>query len=138
MYLAAPVNRLYEPTLEVTKGEAVITMAVKEAYFHAAGSMHGSVAFKALDDAAYFAVNSLVPDEFVVTASFHVHFLRPVKEGLLTARGRVVSRSRKHHVAEAVLLDERGREVARGSGTFVPSGLKLADVSDYADASDDG
>ena len=124
-----------EHAIEITQGAARITLPVKEAFFHAAGAMHGSVAFKALDDAAYFAVNSLVRDEFVVTASFHVHFLRPVKEGRLEAKGRVVSRSRRHHVAESVLLDERGREVARGSGTFVPSGLKLADVSDYADAS---
>ena len=133
MYLVAPCNRPYEPTIEITKGEAVITMPVKEETFHAGGSMHGSVAFKALDDAAYFAVNSLVKDEFVVTASFHVHFLRPVKEGTLTAKGRVVSRTRRHHVAESVLYDDKEREVARGTGTFVPSGLKLKDVPDYAD-----
>lgn len=138
MYLGAPVNLSHNVAIEITKGEATIRVAVQDAFFHAAGALHGSVLFKALDDAAYFAVSSLARDEFVVTASFHVHFLRPVKAGTLTARGRVVSRSRRHHVAEAVVTDERGREVARGSGTFVPSGVRLASVPGYADASDDG
>ena len=41
-----------------------------EAAGHAAGAVHGSYYFKVLDDACYFAANSLVSDVFVLTVSF--------------------------------------------------------------------
>lgn len=64
-------------------------------------------------------------DFFVLTASFQLYFLRPVSEGKLTAHGLVVSRAKRIYVAEGTLLDDRGKEVARGSGTFMPSTLSL-------------
>jgi hypothetical protein len=37
-----------------------------------------------------------------------------------------VSRSKRLYIAEGVLVDARGREIARGSGTFMPSTRTLA------------
>lgn len=128
IYLAAPVNRLYEPTIAVGDGTAEIGIPVNPAHFHGGGALHGSVLFKLLDDAAFFAATSRLKDELVLTASFHVHFLRPVREGRVKAVGRLVGRSRRLFVAEAVAVDERGREVARGSGTFLPGGIALDEV----------
>jgi uncharacterized protein (TIGR00369 family) len=125
MYQAAPVTRLYEARLEVREGEARVSLPVKQEFFHAGGALHGSVYFRALDDAAFFAANSVVEDRFVLTVSFNVYFTRPVKKGALTATGRLVHRSRGLLVAEAELVDERGRQVARGSGTFLPRGPDL-------------
>ncbi len=135
LYRAAPVNRLYAPEIAVGDGTAEISVPVSPDLFHGGGALHGSVAFKLLDDASFFAASSKVRDELLLTASFHVHFLRPVREGRLTATGRVVSRARKLVVAEAVAVDDRGREVARGSGTFLPSGLRLTDLAPYRDTS---
>jgi len=53
MYHAAPVNRLYSPRLRVEEGRAVLLMDVDPRFFHPLGSLHGSVYFKALDDAAF-------------------------------------------------------------------------------------
>lgn len=44
-------------------------------------TVHGPVYFRALDDAGFFAVNSLVEDVFVLTASFNVNLFRPMKSG---------------------------------------------------------
>ncbi len=131
MYAAAPVNRSFRPVLEVGEGTAVLTMSVLEEHFHAAGSLHGSVYFKALDDAAFFAVNSLVEDVFVLTTSFTVYLLRPVTGGTLEAEGRVVSSGRSLFVAEATLSVD-GRLVARGSGTFMRSSRRLDEVEGYS------
>ncbi len=49
---------------------------------HAGGAVHGANYFKAMDDAAFFAANSLVDDVFVLTVSFNVYFLRPHHRGL--------------------------------------------------------
>ena len=131
MYHSAPLNRFYSPVLEVFSGRAVITQAVREEHFHAAMSLHGSVYFKMLDDAAFFAVNSMVEDVFVLTASFNIYLLRPVVGGTLRAEGEITSASRNLFVADAVLHDDRDRVVARGSGTFMPSRTRLESVESY-------
>ncbi len=131
MYHAAPVNELYRPRMEVSEGRAVLWMDVDPAFHHAAGALHGSVYFKALDDAAFFAVNSVVDDSFVVTVSFNIYLLRPVVEGRLRAEGRVTSASKNLFVAESVLYLDDDQQVARGSGSFVRSKIRLDQVEAY-------
>ena len=50
--------------VKIEKGEAHITLPVKKELFHAAGAMHGALYFLALDNASFFAANSLVEDVF--------------------------------------------------------------------------
>ena len=131
MYLSAPINQFYSPTIEITEGRSVIEFPVRPEFFHAAEAIHGSVYFKALDDAAFFAVNSLVEDYFVLTVSFTIYITQPVSEGILRAEGRVVSGKTNHFVCDSVLT-VGGQEVARGSGTFLRSKIKLSDTPGYA------
>ena len=86
MYLAAPINAFYEPSIEVLEGEATIGIEVEDKLHHAAGAVHGSVYFKMLDDAAFFAANSVEREFFVLTASFTTYFTRPVSDGSIRAR----------------------------------------------------
>ena len=130
MYLSAPINEYYSPGVEISQGQAVIQTEVKPEFFHAAGSLHGSVYFKLLDDAAFFAVNSIVKDFFVLTVSFNIYLTRPVTKGVLIAQGRVVSRSVNYFVAESELT-VNGKDVARGSGSFLRSRVELASVESY-------
>jgi uncharacterized protein (TIGR00369 family) len=132
MYDRAPINEWFRPLLRIPEeGRAEIEMPVREDFHHAAQAIHGCVYFKALDDATFFAAQSVVRDVFVVTSSFQLYFLRPVSEGHLLARGQVVSRSKRLYIAEGVLFDSRGREVARGSGTFMPSSIELGPQLGY-------
>jgi uncharacterized protein (TIGR00369 family) len=132
MYDRAPINQYFRPRLRIPEeGRAELEMAVREDFYHAAGAIHGAVYFKALDDATFFAVQSLITDAFVLTSSFQLYFLRPVSEGNLVAQGRVVSRSKRVYLAEGVLLDDRGKEVARGSGSFMPSTMPLRPEMGY-------
>lgn len=131
MYLSAPINELYSPSLEVSEGAAVVTFEVRRQHFHAADALHGSVYLRALDDSAFFAVSSLVRDVFVVTASSTVYLTRPVTGGSLRAKGQVVSRSTNLYVAEAVLFVGPDHEVARDSGTFMRSRVPLAEDLGY-------
>ena len=48
-------------------GQARITFTIDERVFHAAGAAHGTSYFKMLDDAAFYAANSLVTDRFLLT-----------------------------------------------------------------------
>ena len=130
MYLSAPINEFYSPSISISQGQASIETEVKSELFHAAGSLHGSVYFKLLDDAAFFAVNSLVRDVFILTVSFNIYLTRQVTQGVLVARGKVVSRSSNYYVADSVLT-VGDKEVARGSGSFLRSRVELATVESY-------
>ena len=133
MYLAAPINAFYSPTIWISEGEAKITIQVKPEFFHAADAVHGSVYFKLLDDAAFFAVNSLIEENFALTASFTTYLLRPVSEGIMKATGKVVYTGARSFIAEAVVVDGEGGEIARGSGSFVSSKIKLTADMGYHD-----
>ena len=126
MYSRAPCNEYYSPKLTISEGATVLVMPVQEKFYHSVGAVHGSVYFKALDDAAFFAVNSLVEDVFVLTASFYVNLFRPVKSGEMKAIGKVIMASRNLFVAEATLVDGEGREIARGMGTYARSKALLS------------
>lgn len=134
MYLtAATINNYFRPELEVAEGSAEVRIQVDPKFFHAAGAVHGSVYFKALDDAAFFAANSVVEDVFVLTTNFNIHLLRPVTEGTLIAKGTLVSSTRSLLIADAELKDDRGRLVGRGTGSFMKSKMLLVEVPGYAD-----
>ena len=131
MYASAPVNEYYVPKMQVGEGRTELIIPVRPDFFHVAGAVHGSVYFKALDDAAFFAVNSLVDDVFVLTVSFNVYLTRPISEGEMKGTGRVVHRSRRLFVAESELVDSDGREIARGSGIFMRSTIPLSPELGY-------
>ena len=100
--------------------------------FHAAGAMHGALYFMMLDNAAFFAVNSLVEDVFVLTTTFTTYLTRPVSGGTLTAVGKVVNRNRTQFIAEAVVRDGNGKEIGRANGLFVRSAIQLGPEIGYA------
>ena len=131
MYRAAPANEYFRPEIRIGDRTAEVSLAVRPDFFHAASAVHGSVYFKLLDDATFFAVSSVVEDVFVLTASFNIYFLRPISSGVMRARGTVVSRSSRLLIGEGVLADETGREIARGTGTFMPSKVSLDEKLGY-------
>ena len=132
LYAAAPINRLFDSTLEIPeKGLARIRFSIDERYFHAAGAAHGTSYFKMLDDAAFYAANSMVTDRFLLTTAFNLLLTKPLKAGPVTAEGRWISGQRRVFVAEARLIDADGEEAARGTGTFMKSRIPLAGLPGY-------
>lgn len=135
LYASAPVNSLFESQLTITgEGRSRIVFTVDERCHHAAGAAHGTVYFKMLDDAAFYAANTLVTDRFLLTTAFNMHFSRPVKSGQVVAEGRWVSGRRRVLVAEARLVDADGEEIGRGTGTFMRSRMALSGLDGYAPA----
>ncbi len=132
LYAAAPVNRLFDSRLEIVRaGVARIHFAIDERHFHAAGAAHGTAYFKMLDDAAFYAANSLVTDRFLLTTAFNLLLTRPLGPGRVVAEGRWVSGRRRVFIADAHLTDAEGEEAARGTGTFMKSRIALATLPGY-------
>src|SRR5262245_25081367 len=82
LYASAPVNRLFQSHLLLPEaGRSEIRFTIAPDSFHAAGAAHGTLYFKMLDDAAFYAANGLVSDRFLLTTAFNVHFTKPMRSG---------------------------------------------------------
>jgi uncharacterized protein (TIGR00369 family) len=132
LYASAPVNTKFASQLHIVgDGRSRLTFTVTPEDYHAAGAAHGTIYFKMLDDAAFYAANSLVTDRFLLTTGFNLFFSKPVRAGTVTAEGRWVSGRRRVFVAEARLVDQEGEEIGRGTGTFMRSRIALSSLPGY-------
>lgn len=133
MYNAAPIHNFYEGIqLSVEENKARIDLEMKDdRFFHAGMSTHGSVYFKLLDDAAYFACQSVILDNFIVTTAFNTQLLRPIFGGKIYAEGVMEFESGQMFSASAKLYDEKGRLCGSGHGQFLKSRVALEEVQGY-------
>jgi uncharacterized protein (TIGR00369 family) len=116
-YASAPVTQWYGAVIRIDDGTAEVRLPIRPEFHHAAGAVHGSVYFRILDDAGFFAANSVVTDVLVLTVSYTIHFLRPVQAGELRATGRLVHAGGQLLVAESQLFDAADRLLGqRGTG----------------------
>lgn len=135
LYAEAPINRLFRSRLTIVEdGRSRIEFDVGPDVFHGAGAAHGTIYFKMLDDAAFYAANTLVTDMFILTTAFNIFLTRPIGAGPITAHGKWVSGTRRVLIAESWLTDAEGEEVGRGTGTFMRSRIPLASLAPYAAA----
>lgn len=133
MYLNTNINtKIFDTvTAEISEGKCIISLDISDKYYHALGAIHGAVYFKLLDDACFFAVNSVVPDVFVLTTSFNIHITKPVNTGKITAVGKIKFQSKNIFIAEASLFNETGQEIAFGTGDFTKSKIELTEKIGY-------
>jgi uncharacterized protein (TIGR00369 family) len=133
MYLEAPINKFHFPEtqIEIASGSATIKLTVNSEYHHAAGGIHGAVLFKLLDDACFFAAQSLEKSYFLLTSNFQIQFVRPVASGILKAEGKVRSAGKQLIICESIILNEKGKEIAFGTGNFLKSSTLLSEKLGY-------
>ena len=126
LYLQAPIQKLYpKTTIDIKEKEASISMPISLNHLHAENSMHGSVYFRLLDDAAFFAANSIEDKYFVLTATFKVKLMKPISKGLLTSKGIVTEFNNSKIFARSLLYNEENELLASGEGIFIRSTIKL-------------
>jgi len=131
LYLSAEINSFYQPGIIVTEKAAEIIITVEPKYFHSGQYVHGSIYFKLLDDACYFACQSMETRYFLVTSAFNIQFIAPVAAGTLTARSTVTAATRNVSLAHGEIFDDRNRLVATGNGSFMKSRLALNEEVGY-------
>jgi len=114
-----PVAKLIGFNLRsVEPGRAVLDMEAGPQHWNPMGGLHGGILCDLTDAAMGIAYSStLAEGEAFATVELKINFLRPVKQGHLTAEGRVVSGGRTLGYAEAEVRDEGGRLIAKASST---------------------
>ena len=132
LYRSAPINGLFRSEIEIFEaGRARIRFEVDPDAYHAAGAAHGTLYFKMMDDAAFYACNSMVSDRFLLTTAFNLVFTRPLRRGPVVAEGRWISGKKRVFVGESRLIAADGEEAARGTGTFMRSHIALSGLAGY-------
>jgi uncharacterized protein (TIGR00369 family) len=119
----SPFHRLIG--LELTRaaeGEVEMRLPWQEAFRREEGSdwYHGGVLSALIDIAGDYAIASKLR-RWVPTIDLRVDYLRPAKEGALTAVARAVKIGRTVGVADVELRDGRGAVVAIGRGAYSTS-----------------
>ena len=127
-YSNAPINQLFKPKMKISLGQCEIKMKISKNFHHSANSLHGSIYFKMLDDAAWGASNTYIDDVFLFTYNFNIYLTKPVSSGIINSRGKVVDKQDGRIKAESVLYDSQNNEIGRGDGLFMRSKYLLKDA----------
>ncbi len=134
LYYKAAIQQFIDGSkITIHHQTAEITLPVHPKYNHGANAMHGALYFKLLDDAAYFAVASVVQDVFIVTSSFQINLVRPVTGGTIKAIGKLRTIGKNLFVAESTLYNDKGKEVAFGTGQFMKTNQPLSSLDGYTE-----
>jgi uncharacterized protein (TIGR00369 family) len=104
---------------EWSPGTAVWEYEVDPAHFNPNGVLHGGVLMGLLDTAMGHAVAEMVlPNgRFNAAAQMNVHFLLPIREGVIRARAEVRKIGKRLAVVEAEATDSEGRLVGLATAT---------------------
>ena len=99
-------------------GRATMTLAADRRFHNPMGTLHGGVMTDLADACMGIAtMTTLADDESFTTLEVKMNFLRPVIEGELRAEAKVVHRGKTIVMAEVVLTNQEGKDVARGPAT---------------------
>jgi uncharacterized protein (TIGR00369 family) len=103
---------------ELGEGTARLEMRVGRKYYNPMRSVHGGIMTDLADACMGIAViSTLEKNETFTTLELKMNFLRPVFGGRLIATSKILHRGRTIALAEATLMDSRGKLVAKGVST---------------------
>lgn len=108
--------------VRLARGEAVLSMNVRPELTRMEGILHGGALASLMDSASAFAVLTLLePGERTVTVDLTLHFMRPVSDGLVEARGRVLRAGQRVFTVSIDATSAGGKAVATALTTYLKS-----------------
>lgn len=116
----APFERLLSmQIIEAADGRAVLTMPFYFDYAQGGGLMHGGALVSLADTAVVMAIKSIIPPlSHFATILLESKFLAPVKQGVVTAKARVVRQEGRTLQGRAEVYDGDERVVMEFTSTF--------------------
>ena len=103
---------------EASEGRVVVVLQAGTRHFNPMGTVHGGILCDIADAAMGIAfAATLAPGESFTSVELKINFLRPVRQTLLRAAGRVVQRGRTIGYVECEITDENGKLVAKSNST---------------------
>jgi acyl-CoA thioesterase len=106
--------------VRLERGEATLALGSRPELMRMAGIMHGGALASLMDSASAFAALTIIgADVHTVTVDLTLHFLRPVTEGLVEARARVLRAGRRIITVSIEATNADGKAVATALTTYL-------------------
>ena len=106
--------------VSIGDGSAEFRLRMEPHHRNPGGIAHGGVIASMLDAAIGLALRSKMGTGSThVTVQLQVNYLKPIREGAMTARGAAVYSGSRMGYGEGTLLDEDGAVLARANATFL-------------------
>jgi uncharacterized protein (TIGR00369 family) len=103
---------------EASEGRVEVVLQAGTRHFNPMGTVHGGILCDIADAAMGIAfATTLAAGESFTTVELKINFLRPARQTLLRAAGRVVQRGRTIGYVECEITDETGKLVAKSNST---------------------
>ena len=113
------VNMLGIELIDLDHGEALCRLKMEEKHQRAGGFLHGGVTASLIDTTLAFAIAThLLPSENSVTIDLTVHYLRPIYEGEVSCRAKVLRAGKRIVTASAEVCDQTGELAATALSTY--------------------
>jgi uncharacterized protein (TIGR00369 family) len=111
---------------DMGKGFANVEIDIENKHLNPFGGIHGGVYSSLIDTATFWAVYCDVEENAgLISLDVKVDNLAPVKEGHLVVEGKRIKAGKTICIAEAVIIDGKGRYLAHGtSKQMVVPGLQ--------------
>ena len=106
--------------VELAEGYARMIVPVKDSMNSILGGLHGGVLSSLSDSAVAMALFTMIgPGDKPVTVELNINYLKPVRDGQLTAEAHIVSRGRTIAVGDVDITDNHDRLIARSRATYM-------------------
>lgn len=113
-----PIARLLGITMrQLEPGLAVFAMPVDGRHHNPLGTLHGGIYCDLADAAMGWAYAATPGEGESFTIELKINFLRAVREGTITAQGKVVKAGSTLGYVECEVTDQDGRLVAKATST---------------------
>lgn len=99
-------------------GKAEFVLDVDQRLFNPMGTLHGGVIVDLADASMGTALASTIePGTTYTTIELHTNYFKPVRSGRITAKSKIVKKTKSIAVVECDVVDESNSLVARVSST---------------------
>lgn len=99
-------------------GEATVRIRCTSSHHNPMGRVHGGLIAALADSAMGIAFGrTLFENEDFSTIEMKINFIRPVREGLIVARAKVIERGLRIGFVECEITSEKGKRIATSTCT---------------------
>lgn len=92
----------------VEEEKVTVSLQVEDCHLNTIGILHGGVHASLLDNTMGIAAMLARPGEKLVTTNLTMHYLAPLRKGIVYSTGRIVHQSRSIITTQGEICDESG------------------------------
>jgi len=111
--------------VRMSKEQVVLALPFREVFIQGGGVVAGGVMATLADEAmAHVVLANLEEDQSTATIEMNLRFLKPIKQGEITAEAALVKKGRQVLTVEAKVRDAQGQLLASAGASFMVVELK--------------